>query len=162
DELGARSTIAYDATYHRFPTSQTNPLNQSATSSWDPVCGAVTQATDPNGNSTTAQYDVLCRAVQTNTPGGGFQITSFHNFGDPNNQYVEVQTPPANGSSNLYARSYFDGLGRTWRTVNKGPAAGQDIYADKTFTARGLELAASAPYYAGASPQWMTTTYDAL
>jgi hypothetical protein len=50
---------------------------------------------------------------------------------------VGVVTPAADGSGNQWARTYFDGLGRTWRTERKGPALGQDIREDVTYDARG-------------------------
>ena len=168
DLLGARSELVYDATYNRFVVETRDALytagdlRHKTTAVWDPVCGAVTETTDMNGQTTSHAYDVFCRRVRTDSPLGGFAATSYANLGDPLAQYVETQSPPADGSENLWSRAYLDGFGRTYRGEAKGPAAGQDIVTETAFNARGAVVGKTLPRYAG-DPSYETTTgYDAL
>ena len=134
--LGDSTDVLYDATYHVFPIETRDPLyiagdtRHKTTALWDAVCAAPTENRDLNALPTTQQYDQLCRPTRTDTPGGGFAIVSYNNIGTPTTQYVETQTPPADGSGNIWARTYLDGYGRTWETLNKSPATGQHIRVD--------------------------------
>src|SRR5262249_32727601 len=91
-----------------------------------------------------------------------FKNTIYSAVGNPQTQYVEEQTPAADGSGNLWARSYFDGLGRTYQARKKGPAAGSDIYVDTTYDARANVSTQSRPYYQSGPAYNTTTNYDAL
>lgn len=169
NELGARTTRTFDSTYHLFKTAEVNALGQTATTTWDAVCGLPTQATNVNNQATTSTYDVLCRLTQKTEPGGRYERHSWANLGNAATQYEQIERPPADGTTSPHwARTYFDGLGRTWREVSKGPdTATGDIYIDTTYTPRGQEASKTAPYYwvSGASqPATYTTTstYDAI
>lgn len=167
--LGARTTFTFDTTYHQFKTSETNALNQSKTTTWDPVCGVPTKSTNLNNQSTTLTYDALCRLSQKTEPGGKYEKHTWANLGNPATQYEQVERPPADGTTNpLWQRTYFDGLGRTWREVSKGPdTATGDIYVDTVYNARGQEASKTLPCYwvsGAAQPTTyaITYTYDAL
>lgn len=169
NELGARTSFTFDATYHQYKTSETNALGQTKTETWDPVCAVPTRATDLNGQATTLTYDALCRLTQKTEPGGKYEKHAWFNMGNPATQYEQIERPPADGTTSpLWSRLYFDGLGRTWREVNQGPdTATGDIYVDTTYNARGEEASKTLPYYwvsGAAQPTTYTTTstYDAL
>ena len=167
DPLGQRSETDYDPVYNLFRITERNPLYPSdnrhqSSVTWDYVCGVPTVATDLNGNDTTTQYDALCRPIRTDLPDGGFTITSYNSVGDPTAQYVETQTPPADGSGNIWSRIYLDGFGRPYRSTAKGPAAGQDITADTAYDDRGNVSSQTAPYYTGDPVYTTTFDYDAL
>src|SRR5581483_12182907 len=136
DALGNRTTTTYDTTYHRFPVSITNALNQRATMGFDPVCGP-SSATDANGQTSTTTFDPLCRPIRVDSPLGQFAATSFVGLGSPSTQYVETDGPSADGNGVQFARTYFDGLGRTYRKTSKGPSTSQTINADWSYDARG-------------------------
>jgi RHS repeat-associated protein len=70
--------------------------------------------------------------------------------------------PPADGSGNIWGRSYLDGLGRVYETLNKGPAAGQDIRVDSAYDKRGNVALQTAPYYSGGTIYTTTFSYDAI
>ncbi len=170
DPLGRRTEIDYETGFNLYPIAQRNPLffapsndtRHQTSTQWDTVCGVPTVATDLNGNDTTTQYDALCRPIRTDLPDGGFTITSYNSLGDPTAQYVETQTPPADGSGNVWARVYMDGFGRPYRSTAKGPAVGQGITADTAYDDRGNVASQTAPYYTG-DPVYSTTfDYDAL
>jgi RHS repeat-associated protein len=165
--LGAVTQYFYDATYHLFLTETRDPLYASdsrhkVTATWDVVCAQPSQTTDLNSLATTYQYDQLCRPTRTDTPGGGFAITSYNSIGTPTAQYVETQTPPANGSGNLWKRAYLDGFARTYRSAAKGPSGTQDIRVDTTYDARGNVASETAPYYASDAAYTTTFSYDGI
>ena len=170
DPLGRRSEIDYDPVYHLYPIAARNPLyfppasdtRHQTSTIWDTVCGVPTVSTDLNGNTTTTQYDALCRPIRTDLPDGGFAITSYNAIGDPTAQYVETQTPPADGSGNIWSRTYMDGFARPYRSTAKGPVAGQDITADTAYDDRGNVASQTAPYYTGDPVYTTTFDYDAL
>ncbi len=169
NEIGARMTYTYDATYHLFRTGDTNAVGQTTSATWDAVCGGPTTTTNLNGKATTLTYDALCRIATKTEPGGRFENHSWVNLGNGATQYEQVDRPAADGTgSALWSRTYFDGLGRKWRTVSKGPdAATGDIYVDTTYNARNQEASRTAPYYwvsGQAQPTTYSTTfsYDAL
>ncbi len=170
DPLGRRTEIDYETGFNLYPIAQRNPLffapsndsRHQTSTQWDTVCGVPTVVTDLNGNDTTTQYDALCRPIRTDLPDGGFTITSYNGIGDPTAQYVETQTPPADGSGNVWARVYMDGFGRPYRSIAKGPAVGQDITADTAYDDRGNVASQTAPYYTGDPVYTTTFDYDAL
>ncbi|MEX1203738.1 MAG: hypothetical protein WEB85_00680 [Dongiaceae bacterium] len=168
DPLGNRTERTYDATYNLFVTETRDPLyfagdlRHKTTAVWDAVCQRPDVAYDLNNLATDYTYDVLCRETRIDTPGGGFAITSYNNLGSPTTQYVETQTPAADASGNLWSRVYLDGLGRTYRTLAKGPAVGREIAVDTAFNPRGALASETAPYYLGDPAQTTTFNYDAL
>jgi RHS repeat-associated protein len=163
DEVGGTTSYTYENTYSLYVTSMTNALGQTATRSYDYVCGVPTEAIDLNGVSNNNSYDVFCRPTTSSGALGSFQTTYYDNYlGDANQQYVEVQSPSADGQGNQWARTYYDGMGRTYRTVRKGPTAGHDITQDTTFDVRGRTVASSLPYYSGDPILWTTPTYDPI
>lgn len=169
NELGARTTYTYDSTYHLYKTSETNALGQTKTASWDGVCGVETQTTNLNNQATTLTYDTLCRLSRKTEPGGKYEYHTWVNLGNPATQYEQVERPPADGTTSpMWTRTYFDGLGRTWREVSKGPdTTTGDIYVDTTYNTRNQEASKTAPYYwvsGAAQPTTYGTTssYDGI
>jgi RHS repeat-associated protein len=162
DETGALSRVTFDDTYHLYPTGTTNALGHSTSAQYDAVCGVPLRTTDLNGQVTTISYDPLCRPSRADLPGGGFQITSYVNFGDPANQMVMTQTPAAAGGGTLWAQSFFDGLGRLRVSAARGPSGNRTILALTDFNPRGAVAGTTSPYYAGDAPVWTRYSYDAL
>jgi YD repeat-containing protein len=167
DPVGNRTTFIYDPTYHLFVTEARDPLyaagdtQHKTKTTWDYVCGLPLQVTDINNLNTSNQYDVLCRPTRTDTPGGGFVITSYHSIGTPTAQFIQTQTPPADGSGNLWSRSFLDGFGRTYQATAKGPSTAQ-IEVDTAFTKRVAIASVTAPFYVGDTAQTTSYKYDAL
>jgi RHS repeat-associated protein len=59
------SATVYDATFHIFPTSQTNVLGQATSIDYDYVIGKPISTTEPNGHHTTVVYDSLGRVIRS-------------------------------------------------------------------------------------------------
>jgi hypothetical protein len=127
DVKGGQTTVVYDTTYHLFPTSTTNALGHTATPSWDALCGAVTSTANPNDQTTATTYDVFCRHERTDGPLGSFAESFYPNFGNPGTQSLEIQGPSPDGTGVSWSRSYFDGLGRTYKRESRGPAGGENL-----------------------------------
>src|SRR5262249_1205675 len=106
DSTGARTSYVLDPTYSQYIVQTTNGVGQVLTAEWDFVCGQQVRSTNPNGQVITVRYDALCRQEQANTALGGFEIRSRLNEGDANAQYEQVETPSADGSGNLWTRTY--------------------------------------------------------
>ena len=104
-----------------------------------------TIAVSKSGLVTTRQYDALCRLTRMDDSSGYFEIHSYYNAGSPTTQYVQVQTPAADASGNLWKRQYIDGLGRVYKTVVKGPTVNQDITEETTYTNRNQIAAKTLP-----------------
>src|SRR5262249_60067584 len=64
-------------------------------------------------------------------------------------------------SSDVCSSDLYDGVGRPYRKVAKGPVAGQDIIRDTVYNPRGLVAQESRPHFAGEPPAWTSFTYDA-
>jgi RHS repeat-associated protein len=172
DPVGGVTTTIYDTTYHLFPTEVRDPLygadsRHKVLTGWDVVCGLPLTVTDMNGQVTTNTYDNLCRPTRTQSPNGNFTFTTYNNIGTATTQNIRTVTPkpgattmPADGdAANLFAETYMDGLGRTYRTVAKGPT---NIETLTTFTKRGAVASQTAPFYSGGNQYPTTWTYDAL
>ena len=130
---------------------------------WNTKCGAEATITDINGKVTTRAYDNLCRITRENRPDGDYTKTSYLNFGDPAQQRIEEATPPVAGiSGDIWSRKYFDGLGRTYKELARGPAAGDEIRINTEYDKRGNVKSKSAPYYQGDAIYATTFAYDAL
>ncbi|HEY3358294.1 MAG TPA: RHS repeat-associated core domain-containing protein [Polyangia bacterium] len=157
NELNATDTVTYDAT-KVYPESVTNAVGKTVSSTFDPVLGVELVATNANGQSQTRQYDALGRLTRSSGPLGGYEQTTYFFPGVPGSQYVETRRPGADGQEQ-WTRKYYDGQGRTYKTVTRGPA---DIIAETVYDGRGQVVSSSAPYYAGAASKWTTVAYDAL
>jgi hypothetical protein len=157
DLKGAVTQIGYDTTCHLFPVTVTNALGHVTQMRWDAKCQAPTSVTDPNLQATTTTYDKLCRHDRTDGPLGAFGDTNYVSFGTPASQHVQVETPSPTGTGNSWSRSYFDGLGRTYRNESRGAVSGQDVQSGEvTFNARGAAATMAAPRFTGAS-QYLTS-----
>jgi RHS repeat-associated protein len=164
DETGRTVTTDYQASPLDFlPFHVKNALNETTTLGWDPACGAVTSTTDPNSNATTQTYDSLCRPSRTTDPLGGYVQRYYQNLGDPTAQKTRAERLAATGVSGVdWSENYFDGLGRSYKTTRRGPAAGQDTVIERTYNNRGSVASTTEPYYGGDPPRVTQYRYDAL
>jgi RHS repeat-associated protein len=163
DETNRPIFTVWDSTYHVYPTSVTNGANppETETANWDAVCGVPLERHDANNQLTTYQTDNYCRPSVTTYPLGGFENRTYPNLGNATTQHIRIETPSALqgiGSLNDYVLEYFDGLGRTYKTVKKGIPTRPTIRTDVAYNARGGRASDTAPYYDGYEPV-RTTSY---
>jgi RHS repeat-associated protein len=165
DPTAVSVTTTYDTARRLFPETVTNlgAPSETTTTTWDPVCGLPSTQTDANAQVSVVQSDALCRKSRIDLPLGGFEITSYRDFGNPALQRVVVETPSAvSGGANKFVATHVDGLGRAFRSVSTGPSAGIVIVTDTSYNARGLVSSKTAPYYAGEASYATGYSYDAL
>jgi YD repeat-containing protein len=164
DETNRPTTTVYETTtgHSLFPATVTNSAGETTSFLWDPSCAAITSTTDPNSQVTGQTYDLLCRASRTSDPLGGYVQLSYQNLGTATTQRTRTETKEATGVSGAdWSEDYFDGLGRTYKSLKRGPSAAQTIVGEKTFNARGGVATSTEPYYADASPaSFRVTSYE--
>ncbi|MEP7337977.1 MAG: hypothetical protein ABI977_09565, partial [Acidobacteriota bacterium] len=172
-----RNTFAY-------PTSALTPIpdtsgyyasNSAFTSStvYDFNTGRVTTSTDANSQTTTYSYrddssviDPLIRLRKVTLPGSLGETK--YDFGDtPGNLYARTRTKQ-NATTWLDDYTYFDGLGRAWRSGHYEATNSWSV-KDTEYDTLGRVKRSSNPYLAtnlsGAinpSGVWTTPTYDDL
>lgn len=157
-------TITYDATYALSPMRIC--LSAICTDYvTDPVSRLVTQSTDANGAVTTTTYDGHGRIRKVTRPLGGTVETHYLGTGvftGPVAQRQRTRTEISDGSPGdqvLWSETFFDGLGRTYRTTREGGATVDTRYAD----ASEHPQMTSTTYALGGQPAgWTAFTYDAL
>ena len=155
DELNHTTSKTYDGD-GLFPITGTNALNQKTNTTWDPICGTPLSVTDANSQKIVFTYDALCRLTGKVDPGNGFEKHYYCGSGGTcagaalpacgtvNVQHSCVETPSADGKTNQWAVSYFDGLGRTIASAQKGTST---IRVDTTYDARGNVSSTTLPRY---------------
>ena len=158
DPTGRMVTATYDATYHLFPITATNAASESTSTTWDYLCAAPLTTTDANGQLTTLSYDALCRPTGGTGPLGSFETRSYLDLGT-GTQRARAETPGPDGA-NDWSEAYFDGWGRTYRTIKRGPSATKSIIVDLQFDQRGNLSGQTAPYYADEAPKSTVFEYD--
>jgi RHS repeat-associated protein len=158
-ELGAETTIVNtsDGLHPQTVTGPEGPV----TTLWHSLCDTPFQVTDPNGVTTTG-YDKLCRPERTDGPLGSFVDRDYgdEHLGDPTAQRIRIETPGSAG--NDYSEQHFDGLGRTYRTVKRGPSPAQDILTERSYNSRGGLASETAPFYEGDPPDTTAYAYDSF
>ena len=170
---GGTRTFVYDTTYHLYPVSTKNALQQETITDWDTICGLPRTLHGYNGASDIAvtTYDNLCRPTGTTTPLGGFRKITYCALSSTTNQcgataganaqHTRVETPSADGNGNQWVDTYLDGSDRVWRTQRKGPA-GAVINQDTVYNERGLSEIVRQPCYGCNTAPATVYTYDAL
>ncbi|MGN8171184.1 toxin TcdB middle/N-terminal domain-containing protein [Agrobacterium sp. 22117] len=173
DGAGNRTEWDYDATYklhvikERAPKYFANGSLSADTrfvTTFTPnfVCGKPAAKVDWNGITHTYTYDAFCRPYgETNSGTGGYVNTRYENEGNPQTQAVVTYKATATGSGTVFDRSYYDGLGRTWRVETSGEtASGQTRITDTTYDARGNKAQTAFTRYANEAAQWTVNSYD--
>ncbi|MGI8544185.1 MAG: RHS repeat domain-containing protein [Aridibacter sp.] len=173
DPKGNISTTEYSATYnYAYPTkvatavpdpSNTNGSNTAfyTTTTYDMTTGLPLTSTDANGQTTSIEYnDALLRPTKVTPPtGGGITETEYGAGTNSATRYTKVRTQiDATNWSEAY--SYYDGLGRTFKTEQID--SNGNIYTDKEFDAEGRVKRVTNPYRTGETPQWTTNVYDVV
>ncbi len=137
-----------------------------STSVYDFASGAVVSTTDANNQTTTMEYaafDVLSNAntlrrlTKVNRPDGSWSAYGYND--DPAGLSVLTRTS-LDSARSLEATTYFDGLGRVWRSAHSEGAT--SIFADTQYDALGRVWKTSNPYRSGDTVLWTTTGYDTL
>ena len=152
---GQVTTHEYAGPQDLFRVKTTNALEQSARRAWDATCQKPITATDVNGLVTAWEYDALCRETLETLPTGFKTATLYVDFGDATKQYVETRGDSvAEGGALSLQRTYFDGLGRTWKTVRSGEtnATNELVVTRSAYDKRGNLAWTSLPVLGHVTP----------
>ena len=160
---------------YAFATSATNALGHTSYTQFDYYLGRPVDTEDANGVKSSQYYegplDRLTKgiaAVNTTT-----QAQTNFQYDDTNRVITAARDQSNYGQSaiggGLISKSYYDGLGRIWRTASY-EGNNSWIVADKEYDALGRDKRMSNPYrYNGADPanatppnEWTANAYDAL
>jgi RHS repeat-associated protein len=151
---GAVTTRTFDANYHVRLATTTNALGHTATLTYDNL-GRLTKQTDANGAATTAAFDVFGRETLLTGPDGSQRKTEYFNVGNPALQRTRTSRLMP-GSTWLSSDTYYDGLARTYKTVDV--ATGN--IAETIYGPNGRPWKQSRPYRSGDRPLYDVFTYD--
>ncbi|WP_204753891.1 RHS repeat-associated core domain-containing protein [Herpetosiphon giganteus] len=178
-------TTTYDATFHAFSTSISQPtgntnsptLNESA--GYNYRMGTLTSVTDANGIITNAEYDAFGRMVALIKPGDSSTLPTvkahYEDAKIPFHYWTE--TREHSGLSGVRIDSqFYDGIGRKIQTKQESVNASQTIVIDAKYDGMGQVTHQSQPRYVaetstsfweytaipGTGVNWATTTYDSL
>lgn len=167
DPLGNSTEMDYDVS-HQYVVQVRNPLwfygdtRQKTSTTWNALCGQPATSTDLNDQVTSFTYDALCRPTRTDYPTTDYETVAYLNIGNAATQYVERARKPADGTNPIWSRSYFDGIGRTYKTSSVSADPTKPIIMEAQFAKRGQANKSTAPYYQGDAAQWTSTSFDLL
>jgi RHS repeat-associated protein len=147
----ATTTTVYDPTYHTYPVTITNALDQETTITYDYTKGVPLTATDPNGATVRAEYDAFGRiekifrpdpvtGVEASSPSLTMAYTSSYPF----------TTTITQASPSYSIIKKYDGMGRVTQ-VNAGGIIIDTLYDSATVTRQSM------PYTTGETVYYTTT-----
>ncbi|MBD9624014.1 hypothetical protein IB279_13785 [Ensifer sp. ENS06] len=173
DGVGNRTEWDYDATYRLHVVKERAAkyfANGSLTadtrfvSNVTPnlVCGTVADKTDWNGIKETFTYDAFCRPYgYTNSGTGKYVKTRYETMGNPATQAVVSYEPLATGAGDVFQRTYYDGLGRSWRKEAPGEVTGgPKRVTDTAYDPRGNVAKVALPRFSDGTAFWSVHSYD--
>lgn len=170
------STLDYETTYRTFLTARHAPelagdVDLTTAFTYEPHFGLLVSTIDPNGNEKAWREDAFGRVVASLGPppeGSSraatelLSTTSFMASGGAvyDETRIRQSWDDADPESWFWSRTYLDGMGRIYKTANRGPSADVDRLQSFQFDAEGRPWKSSYPYYTGDSPAYTVTTYD--
>jgi RHS repeat-associated protein len=152
-------------------TSNIHGTNQTSTSetTYDPATGLVLSVKDDFGQITTTEYDSIIRPIKVNpvvVSGVATGPVSQTEYGVPangqlpeNQRFVKVKKQIDANNWDEFT-TWFDGLGRTIKTVAKDSEG--DVSVETHYDQIGRVDRVANPYRAGETVYWSKTRYDEL
>jgi YD repeat-containing protein len=105
----------------------------------------------------------LGRLTSVGRPGvtGGGTTIRYLAFGDIANQRTEVDVSTKTGQAATTV-NYFDGRGRTWKTIEQSPLGDTQRLRSRSFVGGSLRERESETHFAAASPFYVERQFDSL
>lgn len=166
-----RSSSASAFLDNRFPTNQTNALNQSKVLGYDKRFGSVTTVTDIDSLVSTATYDAFGREAKSVGKDSAVTSTRYEDCSDCDTPFLAIEPaykivtdvahPQTSGAGAPTVTRYFDSLGREILTETLG-FDGRSIYVSREYDAQGRLVSESSPSFG--SPVYFTrySNFDGL
>jgi RHS repeat-associated protein len=179
DAKGNTTITEYDSSHHAFaektitPVPDPSPLGNpdglrhgsgtafESTTTYDYETGLVQSTTDLNGQLTQFEYiDPLLRPTRVIPPVGGAQTISEYGLGTTEaTRYVRIKHQ-VDENNWKEATSFYDGLGRTFKTQLKD--ANGDVFSETRYDNMGRVQQVTNPYRTDETKVWISNTYDDL
>ena len=149
------TTLAYDATYHTFPITVTNPVGHAESRTFDPAFGTPLTVTDANGHLTTLIYDGFGRLTSSGGPSTGapsYLKEAKYTYGTPKTTIgktttslaVEMRTDDDDSAKAWHKHCrIYDGRGMVVQEYSD-TERGQ-LVVNRHYDGRGLLVSESAP-----------------
>ncbi len=151
---GARtSSTVYDAAYHTYATSMTNPLGHVTTVTYDYAKGLPLTETDPNNATTSATYDAFGRFTGLTRPGDASPSLTVAYQNSP---FVVTLNQVIDATHTFTVTRSYDGLGRQTLTNTN------NVLVSSTFNAYGQPVTQTTPHTSGEAYFNTTTAYEVL
>jgi len=173
---GRTVTKTYDAN-GEFIVSDTNPLKQRESWTYDSTTGKPTSHTDLNSHTTYWSYDTFGRVTQELRPDLTRTVYTYSTTVPSNGCINGVAfsrtsveyAPPPNNTTQIgpQTATYYDSLSREVAVVTQG-FDGSLVEVDTQYDRFGNVSQTSRPYFAsaalcaGAAARWQVNTYDTL
>jgi YD repeat-containing protein len=166
DRAGGVTSFEYDHT-GTFRTQATDALGRIKRSEYDPGFGTLIRDVDASGNATTSSYDAFGGKTRIVAPGDetspyGTVTYAYSNIGDPQQQsFTFIRTENAGTSDIFETISFFDAVGRVYKTQEEGPD-GPAVVTMVEFGEDGQPSASSLPFFEGQAPEMIRSDRDDL
>ena len=155
DQNGHWTAVAFDSTFHAYPTAETIHLGSGRTlvinAEYDLGLGVITKTSDFNGQNTLFVYDGLARLAAIVRPDDSLTLPSqtfIYRAGSAVSS-VTTESRKQSATSNVYRTiTYVDGLGRPLQTRSEGENGKVVVKDATTFNLRGGLHEKFLPYYA--------------
>lgn len=153
DNLNNKTEFLYEDEYHATPTKvidvNGNETILSIDETYNSEFSKIVTSRDDNGNVTEYRYDHFERLIEVALPGDEWtKKIDYHDevSGNPSAQFVEVMTKDESELGYHYLRSYFDGLGRIYKTESKADHLGKVLIKETQYNSKGQVESVSNPY----------------
>jgi len=162
-QAGAQTTtIAYDPTYHTYPTSITNALQQTTNIVYNYTLGVPTSETGPNGAATKveAEYDTFGRLLKLIRPGDSSASPTLDIDYTDTSPFTVTLTQKINDTQDYTIARQYDGMGRPSLVTANGTILVNYTYG---YNADGKrEDKQSVPHTSAETVYWSKVKYDSM
>ena len=160
DHWNPNTSACITYTSFAYPTTVTNALGQTTTSTYNSCDGSVASATDANSQTTSYTYDSLQRVKTIANPDNGGAATSTMYYSQIPTPYTSsVFTESGTQAGQRFDLSIHDGLGRETDVISNSL-----VHVHKTYDSLGRLASVTNPYYTTGDATYGVTNYyyDAL
>ncbi|MBA4376541.1 MAG: hypothetical protein C0401_10275, partial [Anaerolinea sp.] len=160
------TTTTYDSTYHTYPVSVINALNQSTIYSYNLNVGLLEAITDANNATTIARYDDFGRMVKVVAPGDTeLSPTLSISYYDTRVPFqVDLDQKLSAAGTTMRTSQFYNGLGKMIQTQTAGTVVNgmqKNVVVDSKYDSQGRVITETKPYIVAynAAPSFQQQTF---